>query len=142
MSWSPPGGTKWAPIQKIFRWLNESAYLVSIPFVIILLFGIAVKAYSIAIFGATFVVLLNIGRIVAGVANLAVIPLRDGFNMQEVQETAAPGDRAGRDDCRSWCSRSRSFPGFRAARRSTGSISDAFAQRQSSSKTSRARSTR
>ena len=39
-------------IQKIFRWLNQSAYLVSIPFIIILLFGIAVKAYAIAIFGA------------------------------------------------------------------------------------------
>jgi hypothetical protein len=70
-------------IQKVFRWLNESAYLVSIPFVIILLFGIAVKANAIAIFGAAFVVLLNIGRIVAGVANLAVIPLRDGFNLKK-----------------------------------------------------------
>ncbi len=73
-------------IQKVFRWLNESAYLVSIPFVIILLFGIAVKTYSIAIFGASFVVLLNIGRIVAGIANLAVIPLRDGFNMKKFKK--------------------------------------------------------
>ena len=73
-------------IQKIFRWLNESAYLVSIPFIIILLFGIAVKAYAIAIFGAAFVVLLNIGRIVAGVANLAVIPLRDGFNLKKYKK--------------------------------------------------------
>ena len=73
-------------IQKIFRWLNESAYLVSVPFIIILLFGIAVKAYPIAIFGATFVVLLNIGRIVAGVANLAVIPLRDGLNLKKFKK--------------------------------------------------------
>jgi hypothetical protein len=73
-------------IQKVFRWLNESAYLVSIPFIIILLFGIAVKAYSIAIFGAAFVVLLNIGRIVAGVANLAVIPLRDGLNLKKFRK--------------------------------------------------------
>ncbi len=73
-------------IQRIFRWLNESAYLVSIPFIIILLFGIAVKAYAIAIFGAAFVVLLNIGRIVAGVANLAVIPLRDGFNLKKYKK--------------------------------------------------------
>jgi hypothetical protein len=73
-------------IQKTFRWLNESAYLVSIPFIIILLFGIAVKAYSIAIFGAAFVVLLNIGRIVAGVANLAVIPLRDGLNLKKFKK--------------------------------------------------------
>jgi hypothetical protein len=73
-------------IQKIFRWLNQSAYLVSIPFVIILMFGIAVKAYSIALFGATFVVLLNLGRIVAGVANLAVIPLRDGLNFKKFKK--------------------------------------------------------
>jgi uncharacterized protein YjbJ (UPF0337 family) len=73
-------------IQRIFRWLNQSAYLVSIPFIIILLFGIAVKSYAIAIFGATFVVLLNIGRIVAGVANLAVIPLRDGLNVKKFKK--------------------------------------------------------
>jgi hypothetical protein len=73
-------------IQRILRWLNESAYIVSIPFVIILLFGIAVKANSIAIFGAAFVVLLNIGRIIAGVANLAVIPLRDGFNLRKYKK--------------------------------------------------------
>jgi hypothetical protein len=73
-------------IQRIFRWLNQSAYLVSIPFIIIFLFGIAVKAYSIAIFGATFVVLLNIGRIVAGVANLVFIPLRDGLNVKKYKK--------------------------------------------------------
>jgi hypothetical protein len=73
-------------IQRIFRWLNQSAYLVSIPFIVILLFGIAVKAYSIAIFGATFVVLLNIGRIVAGVANLVFVPLRDGFNVKRYKQ--------------------------------------------------------
>ncbi len=86
MSCSPPGGTKWALIQKVFRWLNQSAYVVSVPFIIILLFGIAVKAHSIAIFGATFVVLLNIGRIVAGIANLAVIPLRDGLNLRKFKK--------------------------------------------------------
>ena len=73
-------------IQRIFRWLNQSAYLASVPFIIILLFGIAVKAHSIAIFGATFVVLLNIGRIVAGAANLAVIPLKDGFDFRKYKK--------------------------------------------------------
>ena len=48
-------------VQKVFRWLNESAYFVSIPFIIILLFGTAVKNRPIALFGATFVVLLNLG---------------------------------------------------------------------------------
>ena len=31
-------------------------------------------------------VLLNIGRIVAGVANLAVIPLRDGLNVKKFKK--------------------------------------------------------
>jgi hypothetical protein len=73
-------------IQKVFRWLNQSAYLVSVPFIIILLFGIVVKAYPIAIFGATFVVLLNIGRIIAGVANLVFVPLRDGVNIKKLKK--------------------------------------------------------
>src|SRR5262245_15901508 len=47
-------------IQKVFRWLNDSAYVVSIPFLMILLFGAAVKNRPVALFGATFVVLLNI----------------------------------------------------------------------------------
>ena len=73
-------------IGRVFRWMNESAYLVSIPFVIILLFGIVVKTRPIALFGATFVVLLNIGRIAAGVANLAVVPLRDGLNLRKLKK--------------------------------------------------------
>ena len=56
------------------------------PFIIILLFGIAVKANRSPSSAPTFVVLLNIGRIVAGVANLAVIPLRDGFNFRKYKK--------------------------------------------------------
>jgi hypothetical protein len=66
--------------QKVFRWLNESAYFVSIPFLMILLFGTAVKSRPVALFGAAFVVLLNLGRLIAGVANLALVPLRDGIS--------------------------------------------------------------
>jgi hypothetical protein len=73
-------------IQKLFRKLNQTAYLVSIPFVMILLFGIAVKNRPMALFAATFVVLLNIGRIVAGVANLAVVPLRDGLDVKKMKK--------------------------------------------------------
>ena len=73
-------------IHKIFRWLNQSAYLASVPFIVILLFGIAVKVHGISIFGATFVVLLNIGRIVAGIADLAVIPLRDGLSPAKLKK--------------------------------------------------------
>jgi hypothetical protein len=62
--------------QKLFRWLNESAYLVSVPFLMCLLLGLAVGNHSLMVLGATAVVVLNIGRIVAGVANLVVIPFR------------------------------------------------------------------
>jgi hypothetical protein len=73
-------------IQRAFRWLNESAYLISIPFIIILLFGIVSKSRSTALFGATFVVVLNLGRIVAGIANLAMVPLRDGLNSKKMKK--------------------------------------------------------
>ncbi len=62
--------------QKLFRWLNESAYLVSVPFLMCLLLGLAVRNQSLMVLGATAVVALNIGRIAAGVANLVVIPFR------------------------------------------------------------------
>ena len=64
-------------VQKLFRWLNESAYLVSVPFLMCLLLGLAVGNHSLMVLGATAVVVLNIGRIVAGVANLVVIPFRE-----------------------------------------------------------------
>lgn len=75
-------------VQRAFRWLNETAYFVSLPFLMILLFGIVVKSRHLALFGATFVVLLNIGRVVAGVANLAVVPLREGLNAEKMKKPA------------------------------------------------------
>jgi predicted Zn finger-like uncharacterized protein len=64
-------------IEKIFRWLNQSAYLVSVPFLMCMILGLAVGSHSLMVLGATAVVLLNLGRIVAGIANLAVIPFRE-----------------------------------------------------------------
>ncbi len=64
-------------VQKLFRWINQSAYLVSVPFLMCLLLGLAVGNHSLMVLGATAVIALNIGRIVAGVANLVVIPFRD-----------------------------------------------------------------
>ncbi len=64
-------------IQKLFRWLNQSAYLVSVPFLMILLLGVVTNSQSLLALGATVVVALNIGRLVAGMANLLVIPFRD-----------------------------------------------------------------
>jgi hypothetical protein len=47
---------------------------------------VAVKSRPLALFAATFVVLLNIGRIVAGVGNLAVVPLRDGLHARKMKK--------------------------------------------------------
>jgi hypothetical protein len=66
-------------VQKLFRKLNETAYLISVPFLLMVLFGAIVGSRPLALAGATAVVLLNIGRIVAGVANLAVVPFREGI---------------------------------------------------------------
>ena len=73
-------------VQKVFRKLNQAAYLVSIPFLMILLFGTVIGNRPMALFGATVVVLLNIGRLVAGTANLAIIPLRDGINFEKMKK--------------------------------------------------------
>ncbi len=73
-------------LQKLFRKLNQAAYLVSIPFLMILIFGTVVGNRPMALFGATVVVLLNIGRLVAGTANLAVIPLRDGIDLTKMKK--------------------------------------------------------
>ena len=64
-------------VQKLFRWLNQGAYLVSVPFLMLLLLGLIVGNTSLMSLGATAVIALSIGRIVAGVANLAVIPFRE-----------------------------------------------------------------
>jgi hypothetical protein len=66
-------------VQKVFRWLNESAYLVSVPFIMCLLLGLAVGNHSLLVLGATAVVLLNICRIVAGAANLIAMAFRDSL---------------------------------------------------------------
>ncbi len=73
-------------VQKVFRKINETAYLLSVPFLMILLFGAAVRNRPMALFGATVVVLLNIGRLVSGVANLAVVPFRDGIDLTKMKK--------------------------------------------------------
>ncbi len=64
-------------VQRLFRRLNEWAFVASAPFLAILMLAIPLRSYSWAVLGATGVVLLNIGRLVAGLANLVVIPFRD-----------------------------------------------------------------
>jgi hypothetical protein len=72
--------------QKVFRSLNETAYLLSIPFIMIILAGIVTKSRSTALFGATFVVVLSVGRIVAGLAGLASVPLRSGLDTGKMKK--------------------------------------------------------
>jgi hypothetical protein len=63
--------------QRAFRWLNQSAYLVSVPFIMLALLGLVIGSHSLLVLGATVVVLLNLGRVVAGMANLIAIPFRE-----------------------------------------------------------------
>jgi hypothetical protein len=63
-------------LQGVLRWVNDSAYLLSVPFIALLIFGAVVHNHALAMLGATLVVLLNTGRLVTGVANLALIPFR------------------------------------------------------------------
>jgi hypothetical protein len=67
-------------VARFFRWINQAAYLVSVPFLMLLLLGVLVRNRHMAVVGATAVVLLNIGRLISGFANLVVIPFRDGIS--------------------------------------------------------------
>jgi hypothetical protein len=84
----PARGGASAGARPRFRTLEERAYLVSIPFLVIFLFSTAVKNQPMAVFGAAFVVLLNLGRLVAVVAGLAGLRWRDGLNVNELQKPA------------------------------------------------------
>jgi predicted Zn finger-like uncharacterized protein len=64
-------------IQGFFRWINQSAYLVSVPFLMILLLGVVADSQALLGLGGVVVVALNIGRFLAGMANLLAIPFRD-----------------------------------------------------------------
>ncbi|MDR3618618.1 MAG: hypothetical protein P4L85_04645 [Paludisphaera borealis] len=64
-------------IQKAFRWINETAYLISVPFIMLIFLGAMMHNRPMALLGAAVVVVLNIGRIVSGVANIVVIPFRE-----------------------------------------------------------------
>jgi predicted Zn finger-like uncharacterized protein len=62
---------------KVFRWLNQTAYLISVPFIMVFLFGVITKSHGFTALGATVVILLNATRLVTGLGNLVVIPFRD-----------------------------------------------------------------
>jgi hypothetical protein len=73
-------------VEKIFRSINQTAYLISVPFLMILLLGIMVRSHPLSNLGAIVVVLLNITRLVTGFFNLVVIPFRDGINFKRLKK--------------------------------------------------------
>ena len=70
--------TSLTSIQRLFRGINEFAYLLSVPFLMLLLIGASLQNRGLALLGAEAVVLLNIGRIVTGLAALLAVPFREG----------------------------------------------------------------
>ena len=66
-------------VQHGLRWLNDAAYLVSVPFLVLLILGAMIRNRPLALFAATVVVLLNLTRLATGLANLVAIPFRDGL---------------------------------------------------------------
>lgn len=68
----------WGAVQRLFRRINEFAYLLSVPFIMLLLIGATMHNRSLALLGAEAVVLLNVGRVASGLANILAIPFREG----------------------------------------------------------------
>jgi hypothetical protein len=73
-------------VERFFRWINQSAYLVSVPFLMIMILGTMVRSHPMALFGAVVVVALNIARLISGFFNLAVIPIRDGITWSRLKK--------------------------------------------------------
>lgn len=64
-------------IQRAFRWINQTAYLISVPFIMLICLGAMMRSRPMALFGAAVVVALNLGRLASGLANIIVIPFRE-----------------------------------------------------------------
>lgn len=74
--------TKWrsgvSALLKVIRWVDTWAYLISVPFLILMIFGIAAENRSLIHTGAVVVVLANYGRFWADLLALFVRPYKDG----------------------------------------------------------------
>ncbi len=73
-------------VLKIFRKINQAAYLFSVPFLMVLLLGVSVRNRPMAMLGAGAVVLLNIVGLISGGAALAAVSLRDGFDWKKLKK--------------------------------------------------------
>ena len=65
-------------VLKLLRWIDSWAYLLSVPFLMVMIFGIAVQARPLVHMGAAVVVLMNYGRFWADLIALFVRPYKDG----------------------------------------------------------------
>ena len=74
--------TKWragvSSVLKVIRWVDTWAYLISVPFIVLMIFGIAAENRKLIHTGAVVVVLANYGRFWADLLALFVRPYKDG----------------------------------------------------------------
>lgn len=60
----------------LFRWINETAYGVSLIFLNVAIVGAIMSRHSLVVLGISLVVILNVVQLIAGVANLIAIHFR------------------------------------------------------------------
>jgi hypothetical protein len=65
-------------VLKLLRWVDDWAYLISVPFIIVMLFGILIESRGIVHAGAVVVVLANYGRFWTDLLAFFVRPYKDG----------------------------------------------------------------
>jgi hypothetical protein len=65
-------------VLKVLRWIDDWAYLISVPFVVLMIFGIVVEHRGFVHAGAVVVVLANYGRFWTDLLALFVRPFKDG----------------------------------------------------------------
>jgi len=65
-------------VLKLLRWVDTWAYLISVPFIMLMVFGIVVENRGFVHTGAVVTVLANYGRFWADLAALFVRPYKDG----------------------------------------------------------------
>jgi hypothetical protein len=65
-------------VLKVLRWIDSWAYLISVPFLVLMIFGIVIENPSLVHLGAVIVVLANYGRFWADILAFFVRPYKDG----------------------------------------------------------------
>jgi hypothetical protein len=65
-------------VLKLMRWVDSWAYLISVPFVVLMIFGIVVENQALVHTGAVVIVLANYGRFWADLIAFFVRPYKDG----------------------------------------------------------------